>query len=258
MNVFDALILGIIEGFTEFLPISSTAHITLVSSLLGVPKTDFLSTFIIAIQLGAIIPVAFLYFKKYKYNTAVHSRVLTAFLPTALIGFVLYKVIKGFFLGNTSLMLWTLAIGGVILILFERYYSAHMSEGVNGSIETISHKKAFVIGCCQALAVVPGVSRSAATIIGGLALGINRVTIIEFTFLLAVPTMIAATGYDVLKNISLFNSSTFELMIVGFITSMIFAQISISFLFTYIKKFNFVPFGAYRIVAAIIFAFLLL
>lgn len=253
MSTIDAIILGIIEGFTEFLPISSTAHITLASSALGIPESDFLKTFMIAVQLGAILPVAYIYFNKYRNDVTVHSRILTAFLPTALIGFALYKVIKNVFLGNIPLLLWTLGIGGVIIIAFE-YFQEKNIQDTHPDIKTISYKQAFIIGCCQALAVVPGVSRSASTIIGGLALGLNRATIIEFTFLLAVPTMIAATGYDIVKNIELLTTSTIGILLVGFITSLIFAQLSISFLLSFIKKYSFTPFGIYRIALALIVA----
>lgn len=264
MSIFEAILLGIIEGFTEFLPISSTAHITLASSALGIPETDFLKTFMIAVQLGAILPVAFIYFRKYRSNKAVHSRVLTAFLPTAVIGFLLYKIIKNIFLGNIPLLLWTLGIGGAILIVFEYFFGKKTLSSTNASdapqksdsslqtIEnSISHKQAFIIGCCQALAVVPGVSRSASTILGGLALGINRPTIIEFTFLLAVPTMLAATAYDILKNLELLNTDTIAPLFVGFVTSLIFAQLSISFLLSFIRKYSFTPFGIYRIALAL-------
>jgi undecaprenyl-diphosphatase len=256
MSTIDAIILGIIEGFTEFLPISSTAHITLASTAFGIPESDFLKTFMIAVQLGAILPVAYIYFNKYRSDMEVHSRILAAFLPTALIGFVLYKVIKNVFLGNIPLLLWTLGIGGVIIIAFE-YFQGKNIQDTHPDIKTISYKQAFIIGCCQALAVVPGVSRSASTIIGGLALGLNRATIIEFTFLLAVPTMIAATGYDIVKNIELLNTSTIGILIVGFITSLIFAQLSISFLLSFIKKYSFTPFGIYRIALALVVTLIL-
>jgi len=258
MSILEAIILGIIEGFTEFLPISSTAHITLASSVLGIAETDFLKTFMIAIQLGAILPVAFLYFKKYRWNTAVHSRVFAAFLPTALIGFGLYSIVKGYFLGNIPLLLWTLGLGGAVMIVFEYFFGKRAGSLVSGEAPleipaAISHKKAFIIGCCQALAIVPGVSRSAATILGGLVLGINRITIIEFTFLLAVPTMLAATGYDILKNYELINSLTFSPLLAGFITSLIFAQLSITLLLSLVRKYSFTPFGVYRIAIALLF-----
>lgn len=256
MNYFHAIILGIVEGITEFLPISSTAHLTLTAQVLDLAEIDFVKSFIIIIQLGAILPVAWLYLKRYGTNWAVHQRVAAAFLPTAVIGFVLYKVIKKFFLGNITLMLWALAIGGIILILFELYQKntkliAHQSTG---TIKDISILQAIIIGCAQSLAVIPGVSRSAATIISGLSLNITRATIIEFSFLLAVPTMAAATGYDLLKSASSFSTDQIGVLTIGFIVSIISAQLSITFLLNYVKKHTFIPFGVYRIVLALLFA----
>lgn len=254
MNFIHAIILGIVEGITEFLPISSTAHLTLTAQALGLAETDFVKSFIIIIQLGAILPVAWLYLKRYATNWVVHQRVIAAFLPTAVIGFILYKVIKKFLLGNIILMLWTLAIGGIVLIVFELYQKNKTTIVAKvSSIKDISIKQAIIIGCAQSLAVVPGVSRSAATIIGGLSLKISRSTIVEFSFLLAVPTMAAATGYDLLKSASSFSTDQVSVLAIGFIVSVIFAQLSISFLLDYVKKHTFIPFGIYRVAVAIIF-----
>ncbi len=251
MTILHTIFLGIIEGFTEFLPVSSTAHLTLAGSILNIPDDAFFKSFIIFIQLGAIIPVLYLYLRKHGRNMEVHKRVAAGFIPTAIIGFVLYKLIKQYFIGNIPLLLWCLAIGGAIIIIFEWLHRE--KETAIGSLEGISYKKAFLIGCYQAIAVIPGVSRSAATILGGLSLNIKRATIVEYSFLLAVPTMIAATGYDVLKNIHTFSSANVGTLAIGFITSLIFAQLSITFLLNFIRKHNFSWFGVYRILVAVVF-----
>ncbi len=260
MDYLHAIILGIIEGTTEFLPISSTAHLILGAEMLGLIETDFVKSFIIIIQLGAMLPIAWLYLKRYATNWAVHQRVFIAFLPAATMGFILYKFIKQFLLGNIAIMLWALALGGVILIGIEYYIRNYSSENKisHGSIITaLSFKQAFIIGCAQAIAVIPGVSRSGATIVSGLVLGLARQTIVEFSFILAVPTIAAATGYDLLKSTSAFSTNQISVLIVGFIVSAIFAQLSISFLLGYVRKHSFIAFGIYRIGIALAFALLL-
>ncbi|MEK7650623.1 MAG: undecaprenyl-diphosphate phosphatase [Patescibacteria group bacterium] len=266
MTWLTAIILGALEGFTEFLPISSTAHLTLAAQLLKLAETDFLKSFIIIIQLGAILAVVWLYrvtlFQK--KNSELNKKVLAAFLPTAIIGFVLYKLIKTFLLGNTNIALWAMLLGGVIIIIFERWHkkrelnntskSANLENSV--SLEDISYRQAVTIGLAQALAVVPGVSRSAATIIGGLALGLSRQTIVEFSFLLAIPTMLAATIYDFYKSAGAFSLAQFDLLLIGFVSAFIFALISVKFLLKYIQQHTFTAFGLYRIIVAVVFLFL--
>ncbi len=252
MTWFQAILLGAIEGFTEFLPISSTAHLTLASRLLNISETDFLKSFIIIIQLGAILAVVYLYRATLFRNLAINKKVLTAFLPTALIGFLLYKFIKSFLISNVSIALWVMLIGGVVLIIFELWYKRRELDKVN-SLENISYQQSVLIGLAQALAVIPGVSRSAATVVAGLALGLSRQAIVEFSFLLAVPTMLAATLYDFSKNASAFSLEQFDLLLLGFVTAFVFALISVKFLLNYIQKNNFTAFGIYRIIVAILF-----
>lgn len=252
MTPFDAAILGIVEGITEFLPISSTGHLILASSLLGLANTDFLKTFEIAIQLGAILAVVILYFKSF-LELETLKRLAVGFLPTAVIGLALYRIVKTYLLGNEMVVLIALALGGVLLIVFE--YAHTEKESSVSDIHTMSYAQAFGVGLFQAVAIIPGVSRSGATILGGLILGLKRTTIVEFSFLLAVPTMAAATGLDVLKNYSEFSNSNLTLLLCGFITSCIVALVVIRFFLHYIKKHTFVPFGIYRIVAAAAFFF---
>jgi len=251
MNVLNAIILGIVEGITEFLPISSTGHLILASQILRIPTTEFLKSFEISIQLGAILAVVVLYWKTLFLDIHVIKKVVVAFIPTMALGFVFFKIIKYFFLGNGQLVLWSLFLGGVFLIIFELLY-CEKQETIE-DLSVISYKKSFFIGVFQSLAMIPGVSRSAATIIGGLSLGMKRKTIVEFSFLLAVPTMIAATALDLFKSAGAFSLAQFHLLAVGFVTSFVVAMVGIKFLLNFIRHHTFVTFGIYRILVAIIF-----
>jgi undecaprenyl-diphosphatase len=255
VTLLDSIVLGIVEGFTEFLPISSTGHLILASRLLGLPQTEFQKSFEIAIQLGAICSVILLYWRRF-LNPAVMSRVIIAFIPTALIGFALYGVVKTYFFGSELIVLWALGLGGLALIVFELLHRE--GEDAIADVVSISYSKAALVGVFQSLSIIPGVSRAGATIVGGLALGLSRRTIVEFSFLLAVPTMIAATGYDLLKNASLFESAQFGLLGAGFLSSFVVAILSIKFLLAYVRTNTFIPFGVYRIVLALTFALMFL
>lgn len=253
MTLLHALLLGLVEGITEFLPISSTGHLILTVKLLGLAQDDFIKSFQIIIQLGAIAAVLCLYGKKLATSPKVQRRVLAAFLPTAVIGLLLYPWIKKELLGNSAVVLWSLFLGGLLLIVFERFHREKETD--SDEISDIPYHKMFLIGLFQAISVVPGVSRSAATIVGGLFLGLKRKTIVEFSFLLAIPTMLAATGLDMVKNFSVFSSDQFLLLSVGFITSFVVALFSIRFLLHFIQKNNFIPFGIYRVILAVLFWF---
>lgn len=255
MNLFDGIILGIIEGITEFLPISSTGHLILANHLLGLSQTEFLKSFEIAIQCGAILSVVALYWKKIAQNPEVIKKIAVAFIPTGILGYIFYKLIKIFLLGNGKVVIWALFVGGVLLILFE-FWHKEKEEAVE-DLANISYKQSVLIGIFQSIAMVPGVSRSAATILGGLLIGLKRKTIVEFSFLLAVPTMFAATVFDLWKSAGEFSLDQFDVLVVGFIASFIVALLSIKFLLGFIKNHTFVPFGVYRIIAAIIFWFLI-
>ncbi len=253
MNLIDAFIFGIVEGVTEFLPVSSTGHLILTSRLLGLAQTNFLKSFEIAIQLGAILAVVVLYGRKFLIKGEVLKKVMAAFLPTAIIGFILYKLVKKMLLGNDQVVLWSLFLGGIFIIVFDLLHRE--DKNATSEITKISYGQAMLIGLFQSIAIIPGVSRSAATIIGGLILGINRKTIVEFSFLLAVPTMAAATALDLVKNIHAFSSDQFSFLAVGFITSFVVAIASIKFLLFFIQRFNFIFFGVYRIVLVLLFWF---
>ena len=255
MNFFDALIFGIVEGVTEFLPISSTGHLMLSAKVMGFSQTNFLKSFEIAIQLGAILSVLVLYWRKFLVDFEVLKRVLAAFLPTALLGFLLYKVVKKVLLNSPQVVLWSLFLGGIFLIIFEWLHRE--KESTVEDLAKISYRKAFLIGIFQSLAMIPGVSRAAATIVGGLLLGLKRRTIVEFSFLLAVPTMLAATALDLLKSVHEFSWGQMEFLLVGFVSSFAVALLSIKFLLHFIKNHTFVWFGVYRIAVALLFWFVI-
>jgi undecaprenyl-diphosphatase len=256
MTYLHILILGIVEGVSEFLPISSTGHLILASYLLHLKQTDFQKSFEIAIQLGAILSVLVLYWRTLLVNFEILKRVITAFIPTAILGFIFYKVIKRVLLGSNTVVLYSLLIGGIFLILFELWHRE--KESASEELSDISYLKSFIIGLCQAVAMIPGVSRSAATIIGGLMLGIKRKTIVEFSFLLSVPTMVAATGLDLMKSGGHFSLEEFNFLFIGFISSFIVALLSIKWLIHFIKNHTFISFGIYRILIFLLFWFVIL
>lgn len=255
MDTIHAIILGIVEGATEFLPVSSTGHLILASKLLGIPSTPFLSTFEIAIQSGAILAVVVLYWRTILDFTLI-KKLIVAFLPTAIIGFTVYPLVKGYLLGNAYVVVAALFLGGIALIVFEKFHTEKPNAVENP--RDITYKQAFAIGLFQAIAVIPGVSRSAATIVGGLAVGIRRFAVVEFSFLLAVPTMAAATGLDLLKTYKTISSADIGILLVGTAVSFVVALAALKFLLHYIRRYTFTPFGWYRIVIALLFFFLVL
>ena len=250
MDILQSIIFGIVEGITEFLPISSTGHLILLSNLLHIPQNDFTKSFEIIIQLGAISAVIFLYFKTL-WNIETIKKLIVAFIPTGVIGLLLYKVVKTYLLGNESIVLWSLFLGGIALVIFE-YFHKEERAVVEKNISSISYREAFLIGLFQSIAIIPGVSRSAATIVGGLSLGLRRTTIVEFSFLLAVPTMLAASGLDLIKNYNSFSVDQLGVLSIGFTSSFVVAMGSIVFLLRYIQKHNFIMFGLYRILLPIL------
>jgi len=245
MDIIQSIILGIVEGLTEFLPISSTAHLIITAKLLAISQTEFAKSFTIAIQLGAILAVVFLYWKRFLKNWDYLKKIIVAFLPTAVAGFIFYRIIKNFLMGSFLVIALALLIGGIIIIIFEAGKGKRTAD--NGS-DLITYKKAFLIGLCQSVAIIPGVSRAAATIIGGLSLKLSRRAIVEFSFLLAVPTMLAATGYDLIKTGFSFSCQELGALLVGFFISFFAALAGVKFFLKFITKYNFFYFGVYRII----------
>lgn len=250
MTPIQALLLSIVEGITEFLPVSSTGHLILTAKLMGLTQTEFLKTFEIMIQLGAIAAVIFLYGKKVVTNKKILSRIFYAFLPTAIAGFLLYPFIKRVLFDNPMVVVSALFVGGAVLILLEH---AFKQKNLQKHIEDLSLQQACIIGLVQTVSFIPGVSRAAATIMGGLWMGLSRAQAIELSFLLAIPTMIAAGALDLAKNGMQFSDSEYSLLGIGLLGSFTTALVVIKWFIGFIQKHTFIPFGFYRIIMAALY-----
>jgi undecaprenyl-diphosphatase len=243
LDYASAVILAIVEGLTEFLPVSSTGHLILVALLLNVPQSAFVKSFELAVQFGAILAVVALYWRHF-LQIPVLKRLIVGFVPTGIVGLLIYRTFKDILLGNAQVVLWALFLGGVLLVLFELRYKERAAVD---DVAKIPYKHCFMIGLIQSIAVIPGVSRSAPTIIGGLALGMKRETIVLFSFLLAVPTMVAASIYDLLNSYAEFSLAQVDILLVGFVVSFLVALPAVRLFLNYVKRNNFIPFGIYRI-----------
>lgn len=254
MNHLEAVILGIVEGLTEFLPVSSTGHLILVAELLGLEVTNFLTLFEVVIQLGAILAVLTLYWKKFLLDWVMNRKLVIALLPSLAVGAVLYPFIKSLF-ANPAIVVTSLFVGGILILWVEALVAKKGEAYVTvEGVDDISTHAAFYIGLFQALSVIPGVSRAGATIMGGLFLGMRRKAIVEFSFLLAVPTMIAATAKDWYENQSVVvQGANLELLAIGFVTAYVVALISMKLFLRYIQTNTFRPFGWYRIIVGFLF-----
>jgi len=244
----------------------------IASAWLKIPSTEFLKTFTISIQLGAILAVVILYWKKIWSSWNLIFKIGAAFITTSIIGLALYKIVKNYLMENFTLIAGALLIGGLAIIILEKYYSKRVSGDHSNSIANsdpqadelgnMSYKQAISIGACQSLAMIPGVSRSAATILGGLSLGISRKNIVEFSFLLAIPTMAAATALDLYESrglIGALNGQDLMVWAIGFVAALITAVIGVKFFIKFIQKNDFAPFGWYRIIlGAVIFVWIFL
>jgi undecaprenyl-diphosphatase len=250
MSYFQALIIAIIEGLTEFLPVSSTGHMILASSLMDIDNPQFAETFEIVIQLGAIIAVLLLYIKRFFVGINIYLKLAVAFLPTGIIGLLAYKTIK-LYLFNPYTVSISLIIGGVILILLDKWSSEKKS--LYKEIEDISYSDAVKIGFIQCISMIPGVSRSAATIFGGVFSGFNRQQAAEFSFLLAIPTMFAASGYDLLKEKDNINSDNITVLLFGAFVAFVVAIIAVKAFVAFLTKYGFKHFGYYRILLGVLF-----
>lgn len=256
MTLIESILLGLLEGITEFLPISSTGHLILAERGLGIADDEFTRTFTIVIQLGAILAIVLLYARRLMRAPQLIAKIAVAFVPTAVVGFTLYSFIKSYLLGNAMVVVWALGIGGVVMIAFELLRGKQLSAA-HDSIEELPYWKAAAIGLAQSLAMIPGVSRSGATIIGGMLLGMSREAIVEFSFLLAIPTMLAATAYDLLKTHEQLSWDHTGLLAAGFLSAFIAAYLTAPALLSFIKRHTFIPFGIYRIALAVVVALVL-
>lgn len=259
LSNIHAILLGLVEGVTEFLPISSTGHMILTANALNITQDSVLKSFEIFVQLGAICAVLVLFFKKMILNKKNFLLICYAFIPTAIIGYLFYDFVTKKLFSSQMVVLYALFFGGIALILIELYIK-HKTKNIGeiNEVGEIGIKHAILIGIFQSTALIPGVSRSAATIMGGLLLGISRVAIVEFSFMLAVPVMASAVFLDIYKtgtDVYLGHGSIFVL---GFVTAFISAFLAVNFLLKYIKKHSFIAFGVYRIVFAILCFFIIL
>ncbi len=245
MNLFQAIIIAIIEGLTEFLPISSTGHMIIASSFMGIHEDDFTKLFEVTIQLGAILAVVVLYWKKFFNFTKpdFYFKLLVAVVPALILGFLLSDYIDEL-LESPLVVSITLFLGGFILLFIDKLFK-------NATIDDdtdISYKKAFTIGLWQCLAMIPGMSRSASSIIGGMQQKLTRKLAAEFSFFLAVPTMMAATGWKLLKGYKAFTAEHIQLLLVGNIVAFVVAILAIKFFIGFLQKHGFRLFGWYRII----------
>ncbi len=249
MTIIDAIILGFVEGLTEFLPISSTGHLIVVSSFLGLEQTNAHKTFEVAIQLGSILAVLFLFAKRLLVDKILWVKIIIAFLPTAIFGFLFYKTIKSLF-GMESVAIM-LIIGGFIFLIVE-YFRRNHDDSKDKTIDELSIKEALTIGLFQSLSMVPGTSRSGATMIGGLFAGLSRKSAAEFSFLLAIPTMFVATFYDLYKNRNEMIIDDYSLLAVGFVTAFVVAFFTVKAVMNFLTTHTFIVFGIYRIIFGIL------
>lgn len=250
MTYIQTIILAIVEGITEFLPISSTGHLILAQKLLGIIPSEFTKSFSIIIQLSAILAVAILYAKKITGSKTLWKLIFIAFIPTGVLGFTLYRLIKDYLLDNVFITVLALLLGGIILFIVDRLPKLNNGSKTSQDLRT---KNLLSIGLFQSLSMIPGVSRSAASIVGGLSSGLSRVEAVEFSFLLAIPTMAAATGYDLLKTGFSYSLNQYILILVGCVFSFISALFSVKIFTSFVAKNNLTIFAVYRILLAIIF-----
>ena len=243
MNFFEILLLSFIEGLTEFLPISSTGHLILTSSFLHLDNPEFVKSFNIIIQFGAILSVLVLYWKNFLPNFDFYKKLFIAFLPAAFIGLMLKDIIDQI-LGSVQIVAWSLVLGGLVLVLSDRLFKKTGTIKLN-SLPLSGYLK---LGLIQCLAFIPGVSRSAATIIGGMHLGLSKKESAEFSFFLAVPTLAGASFIKSLKIIPSIEGNQIQTLLLGLLFSFAFALIAIRFFIRLVSTYGFFHFGVYRIV----------
>jgi undecaprenyl-diphosphatase len=245
MSWLEAFILAVVEGITEFLPVSSTGHMILTEGILGMKSNDFVQAFIINIQFGTILSVVVLYWKRFFQSLQFYYKLFVAFLPAAVFGLLLNDYIEAL-LESVYVVAVMLVLGGIVLVFVDKWFK-NPSEN-----QEVTYPKALKIGLFQVIAMIPGVSRSAATIIGGMTQKLTKKTAAEFSFFLAVPTMAAASGYKLLKNYEAFNADNIGILLFGNLVGFVVALIAIKSFISYLTKHGFAIFGYYRIVVGIL------
>ncbi|HHD79372.1 MAG TPA: undecaprenyl-diphosphate phosphatase [Epsilonproteobacteria bacterium] len=249
MDIFQAIIIGIIEGFTEFLPISSTGHMIVASEFLGVDQDAVTKAYEVIIQFAAILAVMLIYKEKITFKKIdLWLKLFVAFLPLDIVGFIFKDQLKALF--NVETVSWMFIIGGVIFLIVEYFYKP--KEHTVKEVEKVSYLQAWWVGFAQIFSLVPGTSRAGATIIGGLLSGLDRKTSSDFSFLLAIPVMGAVSAYDLLKHYQEFSDANWIAFGIGFLAAFVVAYITVKLFLVFIQRFTFVPFGIYRIIFGVV------
>jgi len=245
MSLIQAIILAIVEGITEFLPISSTGHMVIAQSIMGIPSTDFVKAFTVNIQFGAILSVIVLYWKRFFQTWDFYFKLGIACLPL-IIAYLLEKQVDEM-LGKVMIVACALLIGGVFLLFVDNWFDRPENENTR-----ITFKKALIIGFFQIISIIPGVSRSAATIVGGMTQKLSRKHAAEFSFFLAVPTMFAASALKLVHNYKLIGGENLKLLLLGNVISFVVALLAIRFFISFLTRYGFRLFGYYRIVLGLL------
>ncbi|MGB5868130.1 MAG: undecaprenyl-diphosphate phosphatase [Arcobacteraceae bacterium] len=245
MGILESILLGIIEGFTEFLPISSTGHLIVASEFLNIDQNNVTKAYEVIIQFAAILAVILNYQDKFSFKKIeLWKKLVLAFIPIGAVGFVFSHQIKAMF--DIKIVAVMFIIGGIVFLIVEKFYKE--SEEHIDDVEKVSYKQALYIGLAQIFALIPGTSRAGSTIIGAMLVKLNRKASAEFSFLLAFPVMCATTGYDLLKHYKDFTDANFIVLGVGFVTAFIVAYVTIKLFLKFLERFTFVAFGIYRII----------
>ncbi|MCB0347211.1 MAG: undecaprenyl-diphosphate phosphatase [Bdellovibrionales bacterium] len=247
MSMIESIILAIIEGVTEFLPVSSTGHLIIASSLMGINEDPFTKAYTVIVQFGAILSVLVLYWRYFLTSWSFYKKLFIAFLPAAVLGLLVADKIDAI-LGSVEVVAYSLILGGIALILFERYTKLHDGKEVG----EIKNSSAFKIGFYQCLAFIPGVSRSAASIIGGLFEGLNRKAAAEFSFFLGVPTLTGACFVKLLKSRDVITADNIGLLLMGTFVAFIAATLAIKSFIQFLNRHGFTIFGIYRIIVGVV------
>jgi undecaprenyl-diphosphatase len=258
MEIYHAILLGIIEGITEFLPISSTFHLLFAEQLLGLERTEFLKFFTVFIQAGGILAVLWLYGRELWQDRALIKKILLSFIPTAILGFFLYELVKDTFFESNYLMLSGFILFGLIFILYETFLQKNPAA-LNKNLTELTWQQCLVVGAFQALAILPGVSRAGAVILIMMLLGQKRTSAAKYSFLLAVPTIFASAGLDLIKTTDAISLSRPEVTAtaIGFTVSFLVALVFLRWLISYLQKNSLAAFGYYRLgLGLILLAFL--
>lgn len=256
MTLFEALVLAVIEGLTEFLPVSSTGHMVIASTFMGIQSDEFTKLFTVAIQFGAILSVVIVYFKRFFQGFDFYFKLFVGFVPTGIIGLLLKDTVDGL-LENVTVVAVSLLVGGIFLLFVDRIFAKNETEGT----DVVGYKAAALIGTIQSIAMIPGVSRSAATIIGGLTQKLTRKAAAEFSFFLAVPTMFAATVKSMWDSKELLlksGNNEMMLLVIGNVAAFIVAWLAIKLFIGILTKYGFRIFGYYRIALGVVLLALIL